>query len=235
MSDTPDPAVSITEDIANTAPPTVPTTVALEPFAAGPTSISLQNSEQARQQLVPLAVNDGQSPASIPMNCLMQLDPNFPVVDRIGWWILTGVLGTILLVVWLVVAFAIRGKLDVAQWVFLLSIAALVALGLISSRFFPRRTYETTRWQLLENGIEIRKGIWWRHRIFVPHDRIQHTDVNQGPIGRMYGIATLVINTGGTHEPSISLEGINLEVAERLRALLSNSTSKLGASTPDAA
>ncbi|MEQ1830178.1 MAG: PH domain-containing protein [Pirellula sp.] len=206
----------------------------------GPSIGGSQNNGQSHPGSLPLAdlanntngsVGDialaGQPIVRIPLDTLFKLDERYQALDRIGWWILTGVVGLFSSIAWLFTGFVIREQFDSVQWIGLIGVAAFTGLCWLGSRFFPKRTYETTRWQLKSNGIEIRKGIWWQHRIFIPHDRIQHTDVNQGPIARMYGLATLVINTGGTHEPSIPLEGLSLETAERLRTVLSASSTSV--------
>ena len=122
---------------------------------------------------------------------------------------------------WLVFGLAIRQSFDAWQWLFLILIGIVVAMLVWAATFFPRRSFLASSWRLHPHGFEIRRGIWWRHRIFIPRDRIQHTDVHQGPMQRAYGLASLVLNTGGTHEPSITLEGIEIPVAESLREQLS--------------
>ncbi len=150
-----------------------------------------------------------------------RLDLRSVQLERVGWWILIGVLGSTMVGIWLTVGL-VRASFDATQWICLAAI--LVALGGLVwfSRFIPERSYATTFWQLMPHGLELRRGIWWRHRIFIPANRIQHTDVQQGPIERRFELATLVVNTGGTHEPSISISGLRLEKAEALRDQLSS-------------
>jgi uncharacterized protein len=150
-----------------------------------------------------------------------QLDPRSMQLERVTWSIIAGVLAIVGLLSWLVCGFLIRGTFDELQWVLLAVLMSVVALTGFGSWFFPGRSYRAASWRLSQHGVEIRNGIWWRHRIFIPKERIQHTDINQGPIMRMYGLANLIINTGGTHEPSIPLSGLSLETAERVRAQLS--------------
>jgi membrane protein YdbS with pleckstrin-like domain len=54
----------------------------------------------------------------------------------------------------------------------------------------------------------------------VPRSRVQHTDVSQGPLERRYGLGTLVIYTAGTSHSRVNLEGLDHEVARRIRAHL---------------
>jgi membrane protein YdbS with pleckstrin-like domain len=49
---------------------------------------------------------------------------------------------------------------------------------------------------------------------------VQHTDVSQGPLERRFGLGTLVIYTAGTAHSRVNLEGLDHEVARRIRAHL---------------
>jgi len=55
-----------------------------------------------------------------------------------------------------------------------------------------------------------------RHTI-VPAARVQHIDVTQGPVERMFGVATLVLHTAGTANSQVDLPGITRETAEEIR------------------
>jgi membrane protein YdbS with pleckstrin-like domain len=59
--------------------------------------------------------------------------------------------------------------------------------------------------------------VWWRREIFVPRARIQHTEVNQGPLDRRWGMASLSLHTAGTRLENIVLPGLTRAIAERLR------------------
>ena len=156
------------------------------------------------------------------MNQAQKLDLAFVKVERIASLIFVAIVSPVLLLIWVLVGFFVREAFDTTQWLVLLGWVVLTLLGVFSSFYLPKRTYETTSWQLKDSGIEIQRGIWWKHQIFIPRDRIQHTDIKQGPMMRGFGIATLVINTGGTHEPSIPLAGILMETAQSIRDQLSN-------------
>ncbi len=155
------------------------------------------------------------------MNQAQKLDLAFVKVERIASLIFVAIVSPVLLLIWVLVGFFVREAFDTTQWLGLLAWFVLTLLGVFFSFYLPKRTYETTSWQLKDSGIEIQRGIWWKHQIFIPRDRIQHTDIKQGPMMRSFGIATLVINTGGTHEPSIPLAGILVETAQSIRDQLS--------------
>jgi len=150
-----------------------------------------------------------------------QVDPRSVTLERLSWWLLTAIVVFVLFAGWLVLGFAIRGTFDLTQWIVLLAIVGVAAGGLLCSRIFPKLVFASTTWNLSARGLEVRTGIFWKSRIFVCRDRIQHTDVSQGPLMRLHELATLVINTSGTHNHSISLSGLSLREAESVRDDLS--------------
>ena len=90
----------------------------------------------------------------------------------------------------------------------------LVGLGAWHAFRWPARTYAHTSYRVDGQGIEIRRGVYWRVVINVPKSRVQHIDVTQGPIERRFELGTLVIYTAGTDHAKVALSGL-----ERGRAL----------------
>lgn len=82
---------------------------------------------------------------------------------------------------------------------------------------WPAREYAHARYRLDEDGLHIRRGVWWRTATHVPRSRIQHTDVSQGPMERSYGLGTLIVYTAGTSHARVALPGLSHEVAVALR------------------
>jgi membrane protein YdbS with pleckstrin-like domain len=74
--------------------------------------------------------------------------------------------------------------------------------------------------QQLADGVLIRRGVWWRSEVFVPRARIQHTEINQGPLDRRWGMASVSIHTAGTRLEQIALPGVPRDVAQALRDVL---------------
>ena len=94
-------------------------------------------------------------------------------------------------------------------------LAYCVALGI--GYKWPALSYRFLRYRVDETGVTIRRGVLWRKVISIPTSRVQHTDVEQGPLQRHYGIATLTVHTAGTAGASIPLSGLEHGVAKRLR------------------
>ena len=96
---------------------------------------------------------------------------------------------------------------------------AFVSLSLVfvlPALLWPPVAYRYSSYRFTEEGIQLRRGAIWRSQVAVSRSRIQHTDVSQGPIERIYGLATLTVHTAGNHYAAIALPG--LDHAEALLA-----------------
>ena len=51
----------------------------------------------------------------------------------------------------------------------------------------------------------------------MPFGRVQHIDVDQGPLERAFHLATLTVHTAGSHNASVSLPGLAHEDAVAMR------------------
>ncbi len=70
-----------------------------------------------------------------------------------------------------------------------------------------------------EDEFLVRRGILFRRLTVVPYGRIQYVDVNEGPIARHFGIASITLHTASV-ETSGALDGLPAEEAVRLRDML---------------
>jgi hypothetical protein len=146
------------------------------------------------------------------------LDPRFIGAERFGWWITTAVLsgGGLVAVIstWLGDPDGVALLIVVTCW--LLLTAAL----LWATIAWPPIQYRYTSYVVSPLGLEIRRGVIWRRVINLPLSRVQHTDVQQGPVQRRHGIASLVVHTAGTTAASVTLAGLAYETALRIRDFL---------------
>jgi hypothetical protein len=125
---------------------------------------------------------------------------------------------------WTIVIWATLGALPgviitLIAGVWKLSIAIVLVAILVARRLmaYSRRYAQSFACELSADGLLIKRGVWWRSETYVPRARVQHTDVNQGPIARRYGIAKLKVFTAGTQESEIEVGGLARADALRLR------------------
>ncbi|HEU4819552.1 MAG TPA: PH domain-containing protein [Qipengyuania sp.] len=93
-----------------------------------------------------------------------------------------------------------------------IALAAALAIARV-----PLRRYHATGYSVGLDRLRIVRGLWFRSDTVVPFGRVQHIDVGQGPLERLYGLATLTVHTAGTHNASVLLPGLTNEHAMALR------------------
>ena len=96
------------------------------------------------------------------------------------------------------------------------ALAACLALALWRANL----VFRYTRWRLDEDGLRVRRGRFWRSEVLVPRARVQHLDIERGPIERRYGLATLVVHTAGTRLNAVRQPGFDEASANQLRDAL---------------
>src|SRR5512136_469308 len=81
--------------------------------------------------------------------------------------------------------------------------------------------YDSMSYELRDDEINWKRGVWFRTTGIVPYNRITNLDVRQGPFMRYLRISTLAIQTAGYSGqavPEIRIEAI--EHAEELREVI---------------
>lgn len=91
----------------------------------------------------------------------------------------------------------------------------LIALALIIR--IPSRRYNARGYQISADRLRVVRGLLFRSDTVVPFGRVQHIDVDQGPLERFFGIATLTVHTAGNHNASVALPGLGAELAREMR------------------
>jgi membrane protein YdbS with pleckstrin-like domain len=104
------------------------------------------------------------------------------------------------------------GGLASAGFVLVAIIGAAVLLDAHARAAYAR--YRVTR---VVDGVQVERGVIWKSLVFVPDIRIQHTEVNQGPFDRRWGMARLSIYTAATHYGAVGAPGLHHADALALR------------------
>jgi hypothetical protein len=88
----------------------------------------------------------------------------------------------------------------------------------------PARKYRHWGYDMGIDRLRIVRGYMFYRDTVVPFGRIQHIDVDQGPIDRRYGLATLTVHTAGNHNSTVALPGLThadaLAMREQIRAAI---------------
>lgn len=108
----------------------------------------------------------------------------------------------------------------------ILAPVALAALFLILRA--PLRRYHAKGYAMGADRLRIVRGMLFRSDTVVPFGRVQHIDLSQGPLERLYKLATLTVHTAGSHNASVHLPGLAhddaLAMRETIRAHIRRET-----------
>lgn len=81
----------------------------------------------------------------------------------------------------------------------------------------PLRRWSYRGYTVTSDRLRVAQGFLFRRDSVVPFSRVQHIDLTQGPLERMFGLATLIVHTAGTHNASVPLAGLKRDLAETMR------------------
>ncbi|WP_257425210.1 PH domain-containing protein [Nocardioides carbamazepini] len=76
----------------------------------------------------------------------------------------------------------------------------------------PQWRYRVHRWEVSANAVYTQRGWWARERRIAPMSRVQTVDFAQGPLARMFGLATVTVTTASAAGP-LQIEGLDRSVA----------------------
>ena len=86
----------------------------------------------------------------------------------------------------------------------------------------PKRKYRYWGYAMGSDRLRIVRGYMFFRDTVVPFGRIQHIDVDQGPIERRYDLAKLTVHTAGNHNSTVSLPGLLHADALAMRETIRN-------------
>jgi hypothetical protein len=122
-------------------------------------------------------------------------------------------------VLWAIAAVADQAFLQLMPVAGLPTLAVPI-LGLAAVIVAPRRVYRRLHYRLTERLLQVVRGWLFHVDTVVPLVRVQHIDVTRGPLEKMFGVATLVVHTAGTHNSIVTLPGLAPERAAQIRDII---------------
>lgn len=137
---------------------------------------------------------------------LTPLDPRHIIVTRIS--------SAILMTIFVIAAAVFETAQLAPRGAFIIPVT-LIALYI--AWVVPARKFARWGYHMGGDRLRIVRGYMFYSDTIVPFGRIQHIDVEQGPVQRPYGIATLQVHTAGNHNSTVSLPGLAHEDALKMR------------------
>jgi uncharacterized protein len=137
---------------------------------------------------------------------LTSLDPRYVTVMRIK-----AVLGALPFLA-IALASEVSGQLFAGAF-----LVPVVLVAFVVAVMTPLRRYHARGYDMGADRLRVVRGVLFNRDTVVPFGRVQHIDVEQGPLERTFGIARLVLHTAGTHNASVVLPGLAREHAAEMR------------------
>ncbi len=108
--------------------------------------------------------------------------------------------GLIITGIFLIIAAALNIFLEFnALWKYILtcSIYGLALIILINSLFMPKYKYEKFRYDMDEDKVILKYGVFTEKNVIIPMSRVQYVDTKQGIILKKYKLINLTVHTAG--------------------------------------
>ncbi len=82
-----------------------------------------------------------------------------------------------------------------------------LAVGIVTTAY-QRAAVLRRAHALGERALFYRSGLWWRRETAIPYARIQHVARAQGPVDRIFDLASLQIYTAGAAQADLTIPGL---------------------------
>lgn len=109
-----------------------------------------------------------------------------------------------------------------SEWHYYVASTGTAALLWGLNILWVTKAIKRKKYVLRQRDLIYSTGLLWHKRITVPFNRIQHAEVKQGPIERIYKLHNLNVFTAGGSSSDLSIPGLTEEKAKKLKEFILN-------------
>jgi len=155
---------------------------------------------------------------SIPKSEDVQFEKLDPAYKKVSIYITTIIFGIILM------AYLIVGIFVEALYQFPWILIVVMGWSILSGLFvlLAMKGYDYEGFAVREKDILYQSGIFFRSTLIIPFNRVQHCEIEHGPIDRMFGLAELSLFTAGGSASDLSIPGLTQDKAAALKNFITN-------------
>jgi len=146
-----------------------------------------------------------------------KLDENYLVVRYIGSFIFFLIMGF-----GLIMSYFLTDVTEVPGLFW--GLVGLWIVWAITSFVLTNLGYKVRGYILRDKDLVHRKGVIFKTLTTIPFNRVQHCEVSQGIIQRMFDLHTLQIFTAGGSNSDLSIPGLKADTAQRIKEFIINKT-----------
>ena len=108
---------------------------------------------------------------------------------------------------------------DFSKTAGLIAAAVLIILAVTAVIAVPKMRCERYKYVVNDEVIRVRAGLIWISETIIPMERLHKIEVSQGPVDRMFGLASIKVTTaGGDGTIKFLSEEETSQLAERLKS-----------------
>jgi len=151
---------------------------------------------------------------------MMQLNPDVKSV-----WTIYYIRRTLFFMV-LTLALDYLALSEIPKWPFFTGFSPLVVLfiGLVTTIVIPKLKYKYWFFELRDDELYLKRGVLTKIDSIAPYCRIQHIDISQNIVERLFNLSRLVIYTAGTKGADLIIPGLPHYYAQELQNKLKEYT-----------
>ena len=81
--------------------------------------------------------------------------------------------------------------------------------------------FKKRKYAVREKDISYKSGIFFKKLTTVPFSRVQHIEIDEKPVSRLFGLASLSVYTAGDSSDDLVIKGITKEMASQIKEFIS--------------
>jgi uncharacterized protein len=140
-----------------------------------------------------------------------------PAYARLVLGIVLMVEGFLLLVGLLVWFLAIRPAAGPAGGYVAAIVFCVAMLVMVLNALYRYKAARAIGYAVREHDLLRRSGLFWQKEVVQPLRRVQHVELNRGPIEKRVGLASISLFSAGSGRATFTIPGLKLITAARLR------------------
>ena len=148
-----------------------------------------------------------------------KLDPSYRKISVITSFIFC----LVLLIAYLVVGYFVD-ILYKWPWILLFALVWSILSGFII--ILAIKGYDYEGFAIREKDILYQSGIFFKSVVTIAFNRVQHCEIEQGPVDRMFGLSSLSIFTAGGSSSDLNIPGLAHDKANQLKQFITNQVAR---------
>lgn len=110
------------------------------------------------------------------------------------------------------------------SWIMLVALIWLVLFTI--SIIYVFKSYHYEGFALREKDILYKSGIFFKSVTIIPFNRVQHCEIQQGPIERYFNLGSLLLYTAGGSSSDLIIKGLVYSKAQTLKEFITKNVSQ---------